>query len=368
MQTTVDGPDLVLASAAARRITNDPEHLAARLHARRGRMAEGARLDTLCRIRDLQEYFQEVFPGSEFSGVIDFQRAVVHELIKEVSSLRFFVTGPGADLIDQMLVRFQAENLKMFVRACMTGSPLKDLHDSLVPLPRELVLDTRRLAAAGSVEEIVPLVPRGLLRKNLRKAVEIYRDSPGPFFFEAALDRGYFQGLLAAMEELHRDDHRIIQPMICQEADIFNLMLAARGRFHYSLAPEMLMPLHVKGARITRGRFEEMLKSADLQTAVGLTAWRVIDEAFVDRSANEAMAAAGIPPLEGLAWQRYVRLANHAFRRSHMGLGTIIGYAGLRRVEAANLITISEGIRGGIAVEKIRGRVILLTEVEGAYV
>lgn len=368
MQTTIDGPDIVLASASARRIADDPEHLSARLHARRSRMAEGARLDTLCRIRDLQEYYQEVFPASELSSVPDFQRMVVHELINEVSSLRFFVSGPGADLIDRMLVRFQAENLKMFVRACMTGSPVKDLHDTLVPLPRELALDVRRLSAAGSVEEIVPLVPRGLLRKNLRKAVETYRDSPGPFFFEAALDHGYFQGLLAAMEALPRESHRIIQPMICQETDIFNLMLVARGRFHYNVTPEMLIPLHVKGARVTRGRFEEMLKSADLQTAVGLTAWRVIDEAFVDRSANDAMAAAGIQPLEGLAWQRYVRLANHAFRRSHMGLGTIIGYAGLRRVEAANLITISEGIRGGIAVEKVRGRMILLTEVEGAYV
>jgi len=41
-----------------------------------------------------------------------------------------------------------------------------------------------------------------------------------------------------------------------------------------------------------------------------------------------------------------------------MGLGAIVGYAGLRRVEVANLITISEGIRGGMAAEAIRGRLI----------
>lgn len=367
MQTAIDGPS-VLASASARRIADDPEHLSARLHARRSRMAEGPRLDALCRIRDLQEYFQEIFPGSEFSGVLDFQRTIIQGLIEDISGLRYFVAGPGADLIDRMLVRFQVEDLKMFIRVCMTKSSLEDLYGSLVPLPRELALDVRRLAAAGSVEDIVPLVPRGFLRKSLMKAVEIYHDSPGPFFFEAALDRGYFQGLLAAMEMLPRDAHRLIQPMICQEADIFNLMLVLRGRFRYDVAPDMMLPLHVRGGRIIRSRFEDMLKGADLQTVVGLTGLRVIDEEFVDRSANEAAAAAGISPLEKLAWQRYVRLANHAFHRSHMGLGTIIGYAGLRRVEAANLITISEGIRGGMAVEKIRGRMVLLTEVEGLYV
>ncbi len=62
--------------------------------------------------------------------------------------------------------------------------------------------------------------------------------------------------------------------------------------------------------------------------------------------------------LEGLAWKRFFRLANLAFRRSHMGLGTIMGYMGLRRMEAANLITISEGIRSDMAAETIRGRLI----------
>ena len=62
--------------------------------------------------------------------------------------------------------------------------------------------------------------------------------------------------------------------------------------------------------------------------------------------------------LEGLVWKRFFRLANLAFRQSHMGLAAIIGYIGVRRVEVANLITISEGIRNGMTAETIRGRLI----------
>jgi vacuolar-type H+-ATPase subunit C/Vma6 len=64
------------------------------------------------------------------------------------------------------------------------------------------------------------------------------------------------------------------------------------------------------------------------------------------------------PMLESLVWKRFFRLSNLAFRTGNIGLGSIMGYAGLRRVEVANLITISEGIISGMAAETIRGRLI----------
>jgi vacuolar-type H+-ATPase subunit C/Vma6 len=51
-----------------------------------------------------------------------------------------------------------------------------------------------------------------------------------------------------------------------------------------------------------------------------------------------------------------------------MGLGAVIGYAGLRRVETANLITLSEGIRTGMTAEAMRARMIPRTDLEAAYV
>lgn len=72
--------------------------------------------------------------------------------------------------------------------------------------------------------------------------------------------------------------------------------------------------------------------------------------------------------LEGLAWNRFQRLANGAFRRDHMGLGAAIGYAGLRRVETANLITLSEGIRTGMTAGAIWARLVPRTDLEVAHV
>jgi len=268
------------------------------------------------------------------------------------------MSGPGAGLLDWTLVRFQVENLKLLLRGCLTGALTEELYGHLVPLPRDFALDVEGLATAASPEDFARLVPRGLPRENLEKALEIYRDNLRPFFLEASLDRGYFQGLVDGTERLSREDREIVGPMVYQEVDIFHLMLVARGRFYYNLRPEMLRPLHVAGTRITRPLFAAMLNDPDLHASAGRVGQRVLDAAPFEEGPKDASTAIEAPALEALAWKRFFRLANLAFRKSHIGLGTIMGYVGLRRVEVANLITISEGIRTGVAAEIIRTRLI----------
>ena len=70
---------------------------------------------------------------------------------------------------------------------------------------------------------------------------------------------------------------------------------------------------------------------------------------------------------EALAWNRFLRLANRAFRHGHISLGAVVGYTGIRRVEVANLITLSEGLRLGLPAERIRGRLVPRTDLEAAY-
>jgi vacuolar-type H+-ATPase subunit C/Vma6 len=367
MQTNIADPGATLVIASKQRIANDLDYLAARLHASRSSMVEAQRLDSLCHLRSLPEFYPTIFPESEFKGVLDFQRMLVHGLISELSGFRAHLSSLGADLIDWTLVRFQVENLKVLIRAFLTKVPIEELYGHLVSLPREFALDTQGLAKAESWEDIVRLVPRGFLQESLKKALENCRDYPRPFFFEAALDRGYFQGLVNRTERLLQEDREIVKPMVCQEVDIFHLMLVARGKFHYSLTPEMLRPLHVEGTRIPRALFTDMLNDPDLNTSVGRVSERVLDAAPFEHGQNDGLMVVDASVLEGLAWTRFFRLANMAFRQSHMGLGAIMGYAGLRRVEVANLITISEGIKRGMAAETIRGRLIPRTMfAEGA--
>jgi hypothetical protein len=111
-----------------------------------------------------------------------------------------------------------------------------------------------------------------------------------------------------------------------------------------------------------------MLTASDVLGAAGFAVGRAIDALPSEHGSSAGPAAVDASLLEALAWRRYLRLSNRAFRRSHLGLGAVIGYVGIRRAEVANLITLSEGIRVGEAAEAIRARLIPRADLESVYV
>jgi vacuolar-type H+-ATPase subunit C/Vma6 len=356
VQATIGGT--ASSTALLGRRAEDMDYLAARLHARRSRMAESERLDVLCRIRSLPEFFRTIYPESGLEEATQFQRLLVRELIDEVNGFLSCLSGRGADLLQWMLVRFQVENLKVLARQCFTRTAIDEAGEHLVPLPGEFALNTQGLAAAKSPEDFVRLVPKGLFRESLERVLKVAGDNLGPFLLEAVLDHTYFQELLKRTDGLPREEKDIVRPMVCQEVDIFHLMLVVRGKFHYLMTTDMLMPLHVAGTMISRGLFVSMLSDLDLDTSVGRVEERVIDGVPFQQGSCDGSSAVDALTLEGLAWRRFLRLSNVAFRKGHIGLGAIAGYVGLRRVEVANLITISEGIRRAMTPETIRAHLI----------
>lgn len=349
-------------------MVNDMDYLAARLHGRRSRLADAERLDELCRLADLSALGHAIYPDTEFHATADFQRRLTQDLIREISGFLRHLEGAGGDLLAWMLIRFQVENMKVLLRRFIHRTPLEAPEEHLLSLPHDLALDVQALAAAVSLEEFTELLPLGTPRKSLRNALGIYHDQPRPFFLEAALDRGYFEELLARTERLSDEDKELIKPIVLQEVDAFHLMLAMRGKFHYGLSPALLLPLHIRWTGIPSERFNAMLAAPDILTAARLAVGRAIDALPSERESSEVSAPIGPATLEVLAWKRFLRLSNRAFRRSHMGLGTVVGYVGMRRVEVANLISVSEGVRTGTAAEAIRKRLIPRTDLEAVYV
>jgi vacuolar-type H+-ATPase subunit C/Vma6 len=340
-----------------------------RLHARRSRLAEGGRLDALCRLRSLAELANALYPGAASMSAVDLQRRMVAATLDELMALTAHLEGAGARLLEWLCVRHQVENLKVLARAFATRTLMEDVRDYLVPLPAALAADGRALVTAESPEAFADLLPQEPLRRAVAQALDLYRAQPRPFFLEVALDRGYFVELLVRIDALGGEDREMIGPLARQEADAYHVSLAARGRFHYGLAPDRIAPLHVAGTAIRRDRFAAMLSAADPADLAAQAVGAAID--FVPQTARgHGVAAGSVDPivLESLALNRHLRIANALFRRSHVGLGAIVAFAAIRRVELANLITLSEGIRAGLGPEAIRRRLVPRTGLEAARV
>jgi len=338
--------------------TNDTDYLVARIHGRKSRLAEAERLDRLCRIRNLSDLAATIFPDTEYHGIMNLQRQLVHELAREISGFTPHLAGPRGRLLDWILVRFQVQNVKVLVRAHITKTPMPEVQKHLVFLPEGPVSGTHIPETTDTPAGFAGLLPKGRLRKNFEKALAIYSENLRPFFIEAALDSSYFSELLARTDQLTEEEREIIRPVADQETDIFHLMLAMRGKFHYGLTPDLLLPFHVGGTGISRARLTAMFNDQDIDTATGRALGYVIDELPSEHRSDETDGQTYPAHVEALARKRLMRLANSAFRKSHMGLGAVVGYVIMRLAETANLISISEGIRLNMAPEAIRGRMI----------
>ena len=349
------------------------EYVAARLHVRRAALAEAARLDALCRIRTISELGRALWPDAATDSAIELQRRMVGDLVSECLWLRRLLEGPTGDLLEWVGVRFQMENLKVLARGMAAGARWDEVQPYLMPLPGDLAVEAQALASAESVEAFAALVPRPSLQRAVEAVRDVFRSQPQAFFIEAALDQAYFVELLARTAALPDEDRLAVLPVVRQEVDAFHLALVTRGSLLYGMRPKLLAPFHVGGAGIRRVRLVAMLVAGNLADVAAKAVGLAIDELPHELSGQAGLrpGGAGLRPgeaglagamdpslLEVMARNRFLRLANRAFRRSHMGPGAVFGYTAIRRVELANLITLTEGIRVGLRPEAIRARLI----------
>lgn len=347
---------------------NDLDYLAARLHGRRSRLAEARRLDGLCRLPNVNALGDLLYPATEFRAIGDFQRRLAEDLCSEMTGFQKHLEAASANLLVWMLVQFHVEKVKVLLRHFLMRKPLEATEEYLLLLPHGLALNVAALMSVRSLEDFTRLLPAGRPRNSLTEALDIYHDQPRPFFLEAALDRGYFHELLNRAERLSVADQELVLPILFQEVDAFHLMLVVRGKYNYGLTPELLLPLHVRGSGITSERFSAMLAAPDIVSAASLAIGRAIDDLPSEHGPGGVSDTVDASLLETLVWRRYARLSNRAFRRRHMGLAAVVGYVGIRRVEVANLITLSQGLGTGMAAETLRARLHPRLDVEPVHV
>jgi len=315
-------------------LLGDLDYLAARLHGRRGRMACGPRLRDLCGLGTPAALAEALFPASGIISASGIQARLAEDLVKEIRGISRSLSGAQAAFIGWQGARFQLENLKVMVRALDAGRDRGEAARLLTSLPADIGYGPE-LAAAKDRAGLLAALPAGIFRASLAKAYAARTGEGALFFYEAALDRDYLAELAARAAALAGEDRDYACRLCAQEAAVFNLALASRGRFSYSLDRKPLLEHFAPGARFSRRRFGKMLDAAGPGELTALAG------AAVEPGRPEPAASGA----EALAWRRYAQLALRAFRGSHIGFGAAAAYLALRRVEVSDLTTISEGLR-----------------------
>lgn len=330
--------------------TRDLDFTAARLHGRRSRLADGAVLDELCRIRTVGELSRHlgVNCGTQVTAS-SFQRKILEDYAAELTELASGVSREYADFFEWQRYRFQIENVKVICRGCFARKSVREINARLVGN----ALPSGFAAEEDFLENPLPLLERlevdATVRETVAAALPVLKASPNVFTLETLIDCGYYAELVRRASLCGSSgDEEGVKILADQEAAVFMTMLALRGALNYGLKPETLSRFYVGGTRLSRQMYER-LATVQLKDVASVAGGVAFDALPPEPS---------VPDVEAACWGRYLRLANRLFRRGHMNVAAIAGFVGLRRIEVANLITISEGLRLGVDGRDLRQRLI----------
>lgn len=338
---------------------DNPEYFTALAHGRRCRMAEGATLVSLCNLRSVSELARSVLGGEGIESAVEFQRLTERVLKEEMVRLARQASRAEKNYLEWFSVQFQVEEVKLLIRALLTEVPMASLGPWLgrVKSRGGSVRIEGRLAE--QIEVVCGLLPRGVLRRALERTHERCGDESRPFYYEAGLDQAYLKEALVRVGALAGGDRDLLEPLVRQEADAFHLRLVVRGKLGYGLEAAALAPFYVAGAGLSRSRWKAMLSESDLRRAAHYAVGKAVDalpsEAVGSSATSEDLEAS---VLDRLVLERHRRLANRAFRCSHMGFAAFAAYMHLRRLEVTNLARVSEGIRLSVREEVLRRRLV----------
>lgn len=336
----------------------DLDHLAARLHGRRARLYDGARLRALCGLDSPAALARTLFPGEEPERAAEFQARLAEKLIFEILEISACLEKAGARFAEWQAAVFRLENLKTAVRGIDSGAAPSETRRLLALLPEGYGEGYGpELAEAGTPEALLAALPDGFFRRSLAAAYAAFPGEGRLFFLEAALDRDYLEEMSARAAALNGQDRDLAAGLCSHEAAAFNLMLAARGKLFYGLEEKKLLELYIPGAGPGLEKFLKMLRVPEAGGLRALAAGSALEPGPPEPDPSA---------LEALARRRYFRLANRALRAGHMGFGAVAAYLALRRVETSNLITVAEGLRLKVGARDLFGR--LIPRAEASHV
>ncbi|MFC7231783.1 V-type ATP synthase subunit C [Saliphagus sp. GCM10025308] len=190
---------------------SNPEYVNARVRSRRASLFADEDYRKLVRMGPSEiarfmeetEYEREINAlGTRFSGVDLIEYALNQNLARHFHDLLDWSDGRLYDLIARYLRKFDVWNLKTILRGIYTDSNAEEVRTDLI---RAGELDERtidRLLEVDTIEDAIEVLDRTIYHDPLEVAYEEYEESHALVPLENALDRAFYERLLADIRGL----------------------------------------------------------------------------------------------------------------------------------------------------------------------
>ncbi len=212
------------------------------------------------RILEHKEQSEELFERIIFGALFDDYRKILRGLKNRASR----------ELILSLFSRFEAENLKIVLRAIFTGRKKINVAHLLYPVGPLSRLPWEKLWQQKNIKEAVKVLEKTPFGPLLEHALPQFEAQGRLFPLEMALDIACFRRLVQALQGVGgRTDRKRAGEIIGSYIDALNICHIARLRFIYRLSPEEALNYSYPGGRDLNLRIlHDLARAQDLASLV----------------------------------------------------------------------------------------------------
>ena len=274
------------------------------------------------------------------------EQRIIAQILDETQVLIRPLAGDERSFLMYWTARFEISNIKTLLRGKMTGERPATLLAGLTPMGPFSRIDNQELAHAEDVGELLQRLASGTYAGIVRLARRAFEDSRDPFSLDAALDRGYYEGLIQRARPLEKTEGAPFRKLMAGLIDRINLVWLLRYRFNYGLPPAQVYYLLLPSRYSLSGTLLRELAALDSLEAV---------LAALPMKWQEALAgAADVPAVFSRMERLTAELASQTLRSSAPGLARAFAYLVLRERDLRAVRAVLRGRHLGLSDTAIR--------------
>jgi V/A-type H+-transporting ATPase subunit C len=274
------------------------------------------------------------------------EQRIISQVLDDTTILIRPLTGAQRDFLIYWTERFEVSNVKTLLRGKMTGERPIAVLNRLTPMGAFGRLDVQDLAHAEDVSELLRRLEAGPYSGIARQARRAFEESHDPFILDAALDRGYYEGLARRAQTLETSSgasfRRLIGPLI----DRINLVWLLRYRFNYNLPPAQVYFLLVSS--------HYSLPSSRLRELAALGSLEAVLEALPESLRNQIQGANTIPCVFARMERAAAENAGKVLHSGAPAIARAFAYLLLRERDLRSVRSVLRGRLLGLPTDDIR--------------
>ncbi|MTI70665.1 MAG: V-type ATPase subunit [Firmicutes bacterium] len=286
----------------------------------------------------------------------DIHRGHLEYLLKKYIVLQYeklihYFTDEYRKLFRVLFIRYEVEDLKLFIRAILRNEDIDYIKDLVVYSGIYSTVNYDLLIKSKGLEEFIENL-KGTIYYDALKPYINESEKKISFYMEMSLDRIYFRMLYEQANKLSKHDRKILIDLLGKNIDLLNLEWIYRGLKYYDIAPEELINYTLMGGLNLNYRdIKDLCYSESDKELIKLMLDSRYGFLFDNEKTMDLFMERRIERYLYFNFKEY-------FRKGSLDIIQSIAFMHLLEFEMRDIISITEGIRYGLNEEKMKSYLI----------